>query len=124
MKSTAIIDANFILRYLLQDQEYHAPQSKEVLENHEVFIPFEVRAEVVYVLQKVYQVPRKKIHQALDLLMAYQNIATIDKPVIRTALEVYRDQKIDFVDCILIAYHRENGADLHAAATRAHRGYS
>ncbi|MCW0484749.1 PIN domain-containing protein [Gaoshiqia sediminis] len=114
MKSTEIIDANFILRYLLQDQEQHFVQSKEVLENHEVFIPFEVCAEVVYVLEKVYQAPRTKIHQALDLLMAYPNVATIDKPVIRTALEVYRDRKIDFVDCMLIAYHRENGAVIHS----------
>lgn len=114
MKNTEIVDANFILRYLLHDQEQHLEKAKEVLEGHNVFIPFEVCAEVVYVLEKVYQVPRKKIQEALDLLFSYPNISTIDRAVIRKALAIYQDKKIDFVDTILVAYHRETKAVIHS----------
>ena len=52
-----IIDANYILRYLLKDIDEQYLQSASVIENHNVYIPGEIIAEVVYVLQKVYQVP-------------------------------------------------------------------
>lgn len=48
-----IVDANIILRYLLEDIPELAEKAAEILENNEIFIPNEVFAEVVYVLEKV-----------------------------------------------------------------------
>jgi len=52
-----IVDANVVLRYLLSDNIRFFKKSKQILETHNVFLPFEVTAEVVYVLEKVYEVP-------------------------------------------------------------------
>jgi len=52
------LDTNVILRYLLQDCEQFITQSKEYIENNKTYIRNEVFAEVVYVLNKTYQVPR------------------------------------------------------------------
>ena len=60
-----IIDANYILRYLLQDLKEQHLQAASVIENHNVFIPGELIAEVVYVLQKVYSVPNELIKDSL-----------------------------------------------------------
>lgn len=51
-----IVDANIILRYLLQDAVQFLDQARDKIENHNIFIPNEVIAEVVYVLEKVYKV--------------------------------------------------------------------
>ncbi|QSQ10284.1 hypothetical protein H0A61_02685 [Koleobacter methoxysyntrophicus] len=48
-----IVDANIVLRYLLDDAEELSEKAAEILENNEVFLPNEVIAEVVYVLEKV-----------------------------------------------------------------------
>lgn len=48
-----IVDANIILRYLLFDNIELAEKASEIIENNKVFIPFEVAAEIVYVLDKV-----------------------------------------------------------------------
>jgi predicted nucleic-acid-binding protein len=48
-----IVDANFVLRYLLQDNEKLSNKAKDIIENNEIFIPTEVVAEIVYVLEKV-----------------------------------------------------------------------
>ena len=50
-----IVDANIVLRYLLNDSDDLSGQAAEILENNMIFLPNEVIAEIVYVLEKVYQ---------------------------------------------------------------------
>jgi len=61
-----IVDANIILSYFLNDIEEMANKAAQILENKEIFIPNEIIAEVVYVLEKVYKVRRKDIQQSLN----------------------------------------------------------
>lgn len=61
-----IVDANIILRYLLQDAVQFLDQARDKIENHNIFIPNEVIAEVVYVLEKVYKVERCNRQVLLD----------------------------------------------------------
>ncbi|KJS20909.1 MAG: twitching motility protein PilT [Clostridiaceae bacterium BRH_c20a] len=56
-----IVDANVILRYLLNDVHEMAEKATQLLENNEVYIPNEITAEVVYVLEKIYKVGREDI---------------------------------------------------------------
>jgi len=74
-----IIDANYILRYLLKDIEDQYLRANSIIENHNVFIPGEIVAEVVYVLQKVYTVPDETIKNTLLNLFEYPTI-TINEP--------------------------------------------
>ncbi|MFB5267008.1 PIN domain-containing protein [Paenibacillus enshidis] len=73
-----IVDANLILRYLLQDAVQFIEQARDKIENHRIFIPNEVIAEVVYVLEKVYKVERVNIFDTLQNLLTYSNITTHD----------------------------------------------
>ncbi len=50
-----VVDANIILRYLLEDHPEMSIQAADILEKEEIFVPTEVIAEVVYVLEKVYR---------------------------------------------------------------------
>lgn len=109
-----ICDANIVLRYLLNDHEKFSKRSGKILENNPVHLPFEVCAEVVYVLEKVYNVPRGDIRNALGLLIDYPNISISNKTVLKEALKVYQVDNIDFVDAILIAYNHELGAMIHS----------
>ncbi len=62
------IDANYILRYLLQDNQKQFQIAKDIIENHEVIFTDFILAEVIYVLEKVYTVPRVDIKNALQSL--------------------------------------------------------
>ena len=64
-------------------------KSREIVDRNNIYFPFEVCAEVVYVLEKVYSVPRENIRNALILLIGYRNISTNDKAVLEKALEFY-----------------------------------
>jgi predicted nucleic-acid-binding protein len=109
-----IVDANVILRYLLRDHKSHFIKSKKIIEQREVFIPAEVLAEVVYVLEKIYEIPKNRISYALTELLAYPNIATADKAVSYESLNIYKTENIDFVDALLVSYHRVNQHRIHS----------
>jgi len=107
-----IIDANIVLRYLLNDHDTFSAESGKIIENRQIHLPNEVCAEVVYVLQKVYDVPRPKIANSISLLLDYPNIGS-DKTVLNEALNIYSTKNIDFVDSILIAKNHVLGALIH-----------
>ncbi|MCF8371044.1 MAG: PIN domain-containing protein [Bacteroidales bacterium] len=108
-----IVDANVILRYFLNDNEAMFANSVQIIENNSIFIPFEVAAEVVYVLEKVYEVPRNEISQSLRNLIANPDISLNDKDVFIHALQIYEEKKIDFVDTLLIAYNHIKKHKIH-----------
>lgn len=109
-----IVDANIVLRYLLNDHERFYPRSKKIIEQKELYIPTEVIAEIVYVLEKVYEVPRNKISESLTVLFNYPNIKISDLQVIYESLSIYKREKIDFVDAILVSYNRINDYVIHS----------
>jgi predicted nucleic-acid-binding protein len=105
-----IIDANIVLRYLLQDNIDLSNKAKEIIEDNNIFIPTEVITEIVYVLEKVYSVNRKEINKILSELLSFYNITTNNMDVIKNALKIYSNKKLDFVDTLLISY---NNIDKH-----------
>lgn len=99
-----IIDANIILRYLLNDHPQLSQQATQIIENQSVSVPIEVICEVVYVLYKVYQIPKKEIQQQITSLLD-ENLISMDKlEVVKYALLSFANDNIDIVDAILLAY--------------------
>ena len=97
------VDANVILRFLIGDNKEMLEISKKILRQN-VYVSNEVLAEVVYVLEKFYEIKRSVIFDTLYTLMGLENIFNFDKPVVLKALKIYNTQKLDFVDCLLCAY--------------------
>ena len=98
------LDTNYILRYLLNDNEEMATIAEEVILHEEVHLSNEVLAEVVYVLEGVYALEKEEISTVLLSLLQADNIHTIDKYHLITALEIFSEKNLDFVDCMLCAY--------------------
>ena len=107
-----LVDTNVILRYVLQDHEDFYRQAKILMESEEIFIPVEVVAEAVYVLEKVYHVDRSDIQDMLCTLDEYDNIAFAENEVVVSALSIYCRHRIDFIDAILCGYHQNQSRQL------------
>ncbi len=101
-----IVDANIVLRYLLNDTEALSERAADLLENNEVFVPNEVIAEIVYVLEKVYKVENNEISSALMELFDYGNLQVSDIQIVNAALRLYGERRLDFVDTLLYAYNK------------------
>ncbi len=104
-----LIDANVILRYLLADHEVMSEQARIAIMAG-ACTTVEVLAEVVYVLKGVYGASRKEIAEWLG---AFLGEVTMDnKQAAAYALRAYGETTLDFVDCVLIGYHRILGRDI------------
>lgn len=56
-----MLDANAVLRFLLQDIEEQFQEVKAVIKRERCYVTLEVMAEVCYVLEGLYQVSREDI---------------------------------------------------------------
>ena len=101
-----IIDANMVLRYLLDDNEIQAELAEDVIVRG-AYLPNEIIAEAVYVLQKVYKIDRLTIATLLSEL--FEIVAVDDRETVVYALNKYASLNLDFADCLLIAYNRVQG---------------
>jgi predicted nucleic-acid-binding protein len=106
-----IVDANVVLRYLLADVATLFTQSEQILENEAVYLPFEVLAEVVYVLDKVYAVSRGEISASLSGLLKYPTVSTYNAEVAIGGLDTYSNSSLDIVDSLLCGYRSVQGAE-------------
>jgi len=100
------IDANIILRYVLDDHEELSPRAADLIEKSTVAVSTEILCEVVYVLAGVYKVPRIEIRDTLKDLASHPSIEVLEEKVICHAAKTYADKNIDFVDALLLAHHQ------------------
>ncbi|MBQ7605945.1 MAG: PIN domain-containing protein [Firmicutes bacterium] len=102
-----MLDANLILRYLLDDNEEMAEKAEQCINERDVAVTIEVLAEVLYVLKGVYKLERNLI---VKIVIDFTELVSCsEKDVVDTALTTYGECNLDFVDCVLYAYNRIKG---------------
>lgn len=105
-----LLDANAILRYLLNDNQEQAAKVCDAVLAGATTVP-EVLCEVVYVLQgRVYKFERSEITSALLGLL--EDIDCERLVCIRAALKLYNETNLDFVDCILVSMNNVQGIEV------------
>ena len=110
MKNMVMLDANAILRYILNDNEDMALEVTEVIRSEDIIVTIEVIAELVYVLKRVYGVDKKAISETiLDFI---SDVNVVGKDILVLGIETYAENNLDFVDCILYAYKCTKGYDV------------
>ena len=98
-----LIDANVVLRYLLNDDAEKFVVAKQTIEDGAYTLPI-LFAEVVYVLLKLYKVNKETISNKLIRLLDIIDME--DKNVYISALTIFKTESLDFADCVIIAYNR------------------
>ncbi len=105
-----MLDANLILRYVLNDDQKMSSEAGDVIKSGNAFVSIEIIAEVVYVLKGVYRVGRKEISDCLLTFLLEVN--SLEMEVLKLGLNAYAEHNLDFPDCILYAYHRVKGYEI------------
>lgn len=112
--STVWIDANVILRFLLNDHPEQSKRAQSLFESAHYegttlrVTPF-ILAEVIYVLAgTVYGYSRADIVTSLLQLAGEPAVSVDDSELVLQALIDYRDLRVDFADALLMAYARRH----------------
>ena len=101
-----VLDTNYILRFLMRDDEAMYQIARDTIRNHQCLIDNEVFAEVIFVLIKVYHIPREEIRRTLERFLSLNTILVEDKALLMRALQLFDEKNIDIVDAILCAKSR------------------
>ena len=112
-----LIDANVVLRYLLQDDDGLFRKASTLLERAKlgeeaVVIPESVLAECVYVLLKVYKIERPVVSEKLRGLFAYKGIVNPDKKDLIDSIILFGQTQLSIVDCIACSKSINHGMSL------------
>ncbi len=107
MKQTRAIDANVILRFLLNDHSTLSPRAQSIIHKAEqgeyvLLIDEVIVAEVVWVLTSFFKVPREVIVDKLMTLMVQPWVKNKRKSVVLAALSLFKQHNIDYIDVWLL----------------------
>lgn len=113
---TAFVDTNVLVRHLTGDPpEQAARATRRLAEAEQLLLADLIVAEVVYVLESFYEVPRFRVAELVRAIIAFPAIGVADESLLLRALEVYEVHRLDFADAYLVA-HAE-AAGVHAVVS-------
>lgn len=107
-------DANTMIRCIIGDSEQKIQELEEIRSIQKIIYTIEVIAEVVYVLVKVYGIPREETSQAITRFLKSRNIMCKNEEVVIRALQLFAENHLDFVDDVLLAYHQVTGISIYS----------
>jgi predicted nucleic acid-binding protein len=113
---TAVVDTNVLIRHLTGDPPGQAARATRLLaEADQLLLPDPIVAEVVYVLESFYEVPRPRVAELVRAMVAFPAIEVADEPLLLRALEVYEVHRLDFADAYLVAQAEASGINAVAS---------
>lgn len=117
---TAFVDTNILIRHLTGDPPQLAAQATRYLAGaDELLLPDLILAEVAYVLESFYEVPRAQVATTLRAVLAFPSIRVLDADLLQRAVEVYEVHRIDFADAYLVASAERTGIGVIASFDRS-----
>lgn len=101
-------DTNTIVHYLVKDEPNLFKRAKDFFDqvksgSEKAIILESVIAECIYVLTKIYKVPKEKAADTLIDILHYKGVINEDREELITALNAFANSGLDILDCILWA---------------------
>jgi predicted nucleic-acid-binding protein len=114
-----IVDTNVIVRYLINDQPELHKKARGFLDlvklgKFKAYIEQTVFTEVIFVLTKLYNIPRDKIKESLHNLLLYRGFHNNEKDILIESLNIYVQTNLHIVDCIIAAKARFEGLEIES----------
>ena len=117
---SAFVDTNVLIRHLTGDPPGQAAQATRLLSQAgQLLLPDLIVAEVVYVLESFYEVPRTRVAELVRAVIAFPAIEVADEPALLRAVEVYEVHRLDFADAYLVAEAEISGVNAVASFDKA-----
>jgi predicted nucleic-acid-binding protein len=101
---SAFVDSNIVIRHLTGDPPDQARRATAFLRSEQELVLVDlVVAEVVYVLESVYEVERERVAELLRAAIGFPAIVVADEVLLLRTLELYEQHRIHFADSYLAA---------------------
>ena len=116
---SAFVDSNVLVRHLTGDPPEQAQQATWFLRGAESLVVVDlVVAEVVYVLESVYQVGRARVADLVRAILGFSAVAVPDEALLLRTLEIYEEYGIHLAESYLAACAELSGVGVVASFDR------
>jgi uncharacterized protein len=104
-----IVDANLLIRFLLNDIPAQAKAVEKLLQNQkeELILTDVTVAEIIWVLTSYYEIPKMQVVEKMRQLLSIQTIQA-NKKLLAKAFLFYDIYNIAYIDAYLVAYSMED----------------
>jgi predicted nucleic acid-binding protein len=117
---SAFVDSNILVRHLTGDPPDQARRATAFLSSAEDLVLVDlVVAELVYVLESVYEVDRERVAELLWAVIGFPAIVVADEALLFRALELYEQYRIRFAESYLAACAELSGVGAVVSFDRA-----
>ena len=102
-------DTNLLIRLVTRDDRKQT-EAAEAFAAKGAWVSHVVLAEVVWVLEAVYDLKPPQIAMAVDMLIEHEHLTIQDVDVVEAALKAFRGRpSVGFSDCLVLAIARKAG---------------
>jgi len=110
------LDTNIFIRFLTDDVPEKADACekifKKAVEKEEALFTTElVIAEIVWVLESFYELPKKEVQDKVEKILNTPNLICPHKDLILSALVLYSEKNIDYIDACNALTLKEKGIE-------------
>jgi predicted nucleic-acid-binding protein len=103
------VDTNVLVRLIARDDADQVSAAENWV-SRGALISHLVLAETLWVLDSVYDLSRKQIATAVEMLLNHKDLTLQDAEVVTSALDHYRTHSVvDFFDCLVLEIARKAG---------------
>ena len=102
----AFIDTSAILRFLIQDDQLKAKAVENLIKTAaskgiSLYVMPVTILEIVWVLEKVYKIPRKELRELAQAIINTPQLKVEDSEVFLNALKYYEEKNVKFADAVM-----------------------
>jgi predicted nucleic acid-binding protein len=116
----AFVDSNVLVRHLTGDPPDEAKRATAFLRGAEELILVDlVVAEVVYVLESVYEVEHERVAELVRAIVGFPPVVVPDRLLLLRSIEIYEQHRIHFAESYLAACAEATGVGVVASFDRA-----
>ena len=114
------VDTNIFIRYLTEDIPEKADAcdkmfKKAISGKEKLFTTALVIAEIVSVLESYYELTKNEVREKVEKILNTPNLFCPQKDIILSALNVYTEKNIDFIDAFNAMTLKDKGiGELHS----------
>jgi predicted nucleic acid-binding protein len=116
---SSFVDSNILVRHLTGDPPEQAQRATDFLRGGESLILVDlVVAEVVYVLESVYEVERERVAELVRAVVGFPAVVVPDEALLLRTLEIYEQYRTHFAESYLAACAEVSGVGVVASFDR------
>jgi len=113
-KKKICVDTNILLRVLVKDDTGQMEKALSVLKNarrlgYELHVLPVALLEVVWVLEKVYRLPRSRIREVVEGIIFTPDLKVEKAQVFLEALQDYEEKNVKFADALMARWALSEG---------------